>query len=71
MSLREELSDRTYERIREDPAGRVFLDGGAEALTAGGFGMPDLLRLLNLTLSVHNAHILRLADEIDALKRSS
>jgi hypothetical protein len=70
MSLSAELSDHAYREIRADPAGRAFLDGGEEALAKGGFAVSDLIRVLNLILTVHREHILRLADEIDGLKRS-
>jgi hypothetical protein len=71
MSLSTELSDHAFREIRSDPAGRAFLDGGTAALAAAGFPVSDLLRVLNLILTVHREHIMRLADEIDALKRAS
>lgn len=71
MSLRDQLSDLAYDQIAQDPAGQAWLDGGEEALIAGGFGVPDMLRMLNVILMVHREQILQLADEIDALKPSS
>ncbi len=71
MSLHDELVDLAYKQISQDPAGKLFLDGGEEALMEAGFGMADILRVLNLVLMTHREQILRLADEIDALKQQS
>lgn len=71
MTLRDEVSDLAYHQIADDPAGKVFLDGGEDALLSGDFGMVDMLRLLNVILTTHREQILRLADEVDALRQAA
>jgi len=71
MSLRDELSDLSYQQISQDPVGRVYLDGGEAAVLAGGYDVTDVVRLVQLLLDVRREQIFVLADEIDALKQSS
>ena len=68
MTLYDDFRDLTYDQIGKDPAGKAYLDGGEAAIIDGDFGVPDMLRVLSLTIGVHREQILRLAEEIDALK---
>lgn len=68
MALRDDIQDLITTEIGLTRYGKLFLEQGYEGIQEAGFDAQEMLAGLNAVLTAHRNCLIRLADEIDALR---